>query len=339
MIRACKRAGERVINPNSNPVKMNVREDDVNWDALYLDLKSKQSNFQTTNESLETLWNLHKRNVLILNPKYQRGNVWSLDRRRKLIKTALFSNKFFPAVVTSTNPGGGTRNVVDGRSRLTTFSWFLNNEITVHGRYFDDWDPKLKELILRTPISVVTHFNLTLDEELTLFSNLQQGMALTSGEKLNGRLDAATSMVKEWVKLYEPLFPRRTAAQKSRSDTLRTAMSGVIMIVEDGKAVLTNDAQMAWLDSMQPEDFPDSFKSQMVILFDRMLALRNVDVTFYDKTLPPVLIIFLMYRLSTQKGWAIKNEKLMARAKEISKKSPDLLRTSSRAFTYLQKEW
>jgi hypothetical protein len=92
---------------------------------------------------LRTLYNWIENGEIDLQPNFQRGDVWPISKKRKLIDTILREWSIPPIhmVVASS----GTFEVLDGQQRLTAIRDFMRNEITVDGS-IEPVDPKIKSI-------------------------------------------------------------------------------------------------------------------------------------------------------------------------------------------------
>ncbi|MUG94170.1 DUF262 domain-containing protein [Scytonema sp. UIC 10036] len=113
---------------------------------------SRTINFQT----ISWFWDLYNRNLLELDPPYQRRSVWNQDYKDFFIDTVLNS---YPApaifIYQEITPEGVSKiSIVDGKQRLSTLFEFANNEFPVYekatierlrGKYFKDLDTEVKQ--------------------------------------------------------------------------------------------------------------------------------------------------------------------------------------------------
>lgn len=134
------------------------------------------------------------RGKIDLSPEYQRGKVWTRDRKQLLIDTIL-KGMHVPAVYLRVLENDYFE-CVDGQQRLSTLFDFFDDKIEFSKKYtpkyggkkFSELPQNIKDIFEDHEIIVVqlTHSN---DEEIReMFDRLQRGMALTSGEKLNAKL-------------------------------------------------------------------------------------------------------------------------------------------------------
>lgn len=87
---------------------------------------------------------------LQLNPKFQRGHVWTEEQQIKYIEYLLRGGKAANVIYFNQPSWQGTAITdyndfvcVDGLQRLTAVLRFMNNEIKVFGSYYKEFDDKL----------------------------------------------------------------------------------------------------------------------------------------------------------------------------------------------------
>lgn len=77
---------------------------------------------------------------MLLDPPYQRGDVWGTTRRQNLIKSILMGVPIPSIVINDRSKSGWdfdlTCVVIDGKQRVTSILMFLNDELTVEGSWF-----------------------------------------------------------------------------------------------------------------------------------------------------------------------------------------------------------
>lgn len=143
--------------------------------------------------SVFTFW--QKEGYLDLNPPYQRGDVWGIERRRNLIKSLLLGvpipsvviNDRFSSNFNSENDNVGQSIVViDGKQRITTFLMFLNGELSIPREWvensklkdsinFCDIPKNIQSHIKCIPIGVCEASLKTLDQEKEVFDLINYG--------------------------------------------------------------------------------------------------------------------------------------------------------------------
>ncbi len=149
------------------------------------------------------LLKLHKNRAEIdLNPEYQRGKVWSKDKKQLLMDTILKDMHIPPIYFRVLD--NGYYECVDGQQRLTAIFDFFEGEYPLSkkysgekgGLYFNDLIKiKVNSRTLRDKFEdyelLVFEIINTSDSEIReMFKRLQKGMPLTAGEKLKAEAGA-----------------------------------------------------------------------------------------------------------------------------------------------------
>jgi hypothetical protein len=165
---------------------------------------------QPENKTVEELLELRRANMLYSNPEYQRGAVWTLAQKKRLLDSVL---RGYPIPLIylhhiSKQVAGARRDdfeIIDGQQRINAlfeysegayklfdpkadeeagFPSFIKEQVCPWGgKTFDQLSPKLREQLLRTPLSIVFIETHIVNEARDLFIRLQAGMPLNSQEK------------------------------------------------------------------------------------------------------------------------------------------------------------
>ena len=99
---------------------------------------------------VETIEDWEKNNALILNPDFQRGNVWVEEQQIKFVEFILRGGS--TAKVVYLNQAGwmnsfeGEFVCVDGLQRITALQRFMHNEIPVFGGYYKDYTDNIRTI-------------------------------------------------------------------------------------------------------------------------------------------------------------------------------------------------
>jgi hypothetical protein len=149
--------------------------------------------------------------MLVANPEYQRGAVWSTDQKKRLVDS-LFRNYPLPLIYlhhVHTSVAGLTRDgldVIDGQQRINAIYGFSEGAFKLFdpkidaadarfpsfiqdapcewgGKAFDSLSKELQQKFLDTPLSVVYVNTSIPNEARDLFIRLQAGMPLNAQEK------------------------------------------------------------------------------------------------------------------------------------------------------------
>ncbi|WP_417744814.1 DUF262 domain-containing protein [Rosistilla oblonga] len=100
----------------------------------------RRLSLQQTNRPIETLRFWSESGDLLIDPPYQRGDVWGLKRRRNLIRSILLGIPI-PSIIINNRESAEWVNdqsiaVIDGRQRIQSVLGFLNSRFAVPGEWF-----------------------------------------------------------------------------------------------------------------------------------------------------------------------------------------------------------
>lgn len=162
-------------------------------------------------KSIKDLLALRTNKMLVANPEYQRGEVWTLAQKKRLIDSVLRGYPipliYLHHIVTKV--AGATREdfeIIDGQQRITTLSDFKDGAFKLFdpvkdaeearfpsfiqeqpcpwgGKTFDELDQSLQLQFENTKLAVVMIETDISNEARDLFIRLQAGMPLNSQEK------------------------------------------------------------------------------------------------------------------------------------------------------------
>ena len=152
---------------------------------------------------------------IILQPEFQRQEVWSTAKKRKLIDTVLRGWSIPPIHLVEV--GDNRAEVLDGQQRLASLRDFFNNRFTIdgritpedprvlelHGKYYRDLDPPTRRAIDQFPIRCFRITDYKPGEPSELFYRLNQPTVLTPGEQRNALFGPARNQMKKLVESFE----------------------------------------------------------------------------------------------------------------------------------------
>lgn len=163
---------------------------------------------QTTDLEIETLVNRIKNGDMDLQPDFQRGEIWTIQKKRKLIDSILRGWKIPPIhVVPNKN---NVDEVLDGQQRLAAIRDFFKDEICIDG-HIEPFDATINELdglsysglpvelqraIRMYSITIVRLTEFNPQEPAELFYRLNQPSSLTSAEQRNAYIGATRDQIK-----------------------------------------------------------------------------------------------------------------------------------------------
>jgi hypothetical protein len=183
-----------------------------------------------TDPELETLVSRLREGEIDLQPDFQRGDVWNMARRQRLVDTIL-RDWYIPPIHLISDPESGGELVLDGQQRLLAIRSFFDNELPVdghfdpedpdltelHGLHYEDLPPDIRKRVRRFSLTVITLTDYQPEEPFELFFRLNQQMTLTPPEKRNALYGAARDQVKELIAdLGEELLSKETVGFANR---------------------------------------------------------------------------------------------------------------------------
>lgn len=163
---------------------------------------------QTTDLEIEVIVNRIKNGDMDLQPDFQRGEIWPIQKKKKLIDSILRGWKIPPIHVVPNSKS--VDEVLDGQQRLAAIRDFCENVISIDGniepidpdiRQFDglfyrdlpiEWQRRIRQY----SILIVRLTEFSPQEPAELFYRLNQPSSLTSAEQRNAFIGATRDQVK-----------------------------------------------------------------------------------------------------------------------------------------------
>jgi len=156
---------------------------------------------------VETLQKLDNEHKIIYNTEFQRGEVWDLPRKQKLIDSILRGYSINTIFLRQLTNG---YECLDGQQRLKTIlKEFLNNKFPINpkitpefkrGTYFYELPDSLKSKIKSYIIYAIIFYTHEDEETCKIFLRLQEGLPLNSPEKLNAMMGYLRNEIVELAK-------------------------------------------------------------------------------------------------------------------------------------------
>jgi len=216
-------------------------------------MMQRNMNFQT----IGWFWDLFKRELLVMDPPYQRRSVWNQEYKDYFVDTVLHG---YPApaifLYRETTPEGVTKySVVDGKQRLSTLFDFASNVFSIsdratiarfRGRYFKDLDDSVKTDFWNYQFAVESLPSS--DEEIinNIFDRINRNVAkLTPQELRHARFGGAfisqVANLSEWMTSVLPQnFPNISPqSRKQMKDDEFT--SQLLLLIEEGPKTYSQD--------------------------------------------------------------------------------------------------
>lgn len=166
---------------------------------------------------IETLIGRIEKGDLDLQPDFQRGEVWSLGKRQRLIDSVLRDWHVPPVHVIQNDDQ--TVSVLDGQQRLAAIRDFARGQFSVDGELppyddritrldglrFNDLPYEIQRRFLRFPIRLFTIVDYRPAEPGELFYRLNQLSSLTPAEQRNAFFGSTRKQVKGLAELVDAL--------------------------------------------------------------------------------------------------------------------------------------
>lgn len=165
---------------------------------------------------------IYKRRNRYEIPEWQREEVWDKGKKQKLIDSILRGWKLpkFYFLKTGSNPE--EFEVLDGQQRLTTIFEFFDDQLTLTpgsaemfgGDSYSNLSSDVSDNFDDFEIEYDEIEDAGEEEQREFFQRLQQGLPLTSSEKLNSAFSKLTDCAREFAK--HPFFLERVTASDKR---------------------------------------------------------------------------------------------------------------------------
>ena len=158
---------------------------------------------------IETIVNRIKNEDMDLQPDFQRGEIWTLQKKQKLIDSILRGWKIPPIHVIHNNQS--IDEVLDGQQRLAAIRDFYDNIICIDGKilpenseliqldgmHYRDLPKKWQRQFRQYSIVIIRLTEYQPEEPAELFYRLNQPTTLTSAEQRNAYIGVTRNQVKE----------------------------------------------------------------------------------------------------------------------------------------------
>lgn len=149
-----------------------------------------------------------------LQPDFQRQEVWSTNKKKRLIDTVLRGWSIPPVHLVEGDQS--QLEVLDGQQRLAALRDFILNRFSIdgritpfdqtianlHGRFYKQLDPATRRRIDQFPIRCFRISDYTPEEPNELFYRLNQPTILTAGEQRNALYGPTRRQLKELVEYF-----------------------------------------------------------------------------------------------------------------------------------------
>lgn len=169
---------------------------------------------QTTELEIETIVNRIKNGDMDLQPDFQRGEIWTSQKKKKLIDSILRGWRIPPIHVVLNSKS--IDEVLDGQQRLAAIRDFFDNIFRVDGNiepfdseiaamdgmFYRDLPKEWQRRFRQYSINIVRLTEYKPEEPAELFYRLNQPSALTSAEQRNAYIGVTRDQVKRLSDLF-----------------------------------------------------------------------------------------------------------------------------------------
>ncbi len=172
---------------------------------------------QPTDVELETIISRIKNEDINLQPNFQRGEVWSENKKKKLIDSILRGWKIPPIHMILGN--NNIDEVLDGQQRLASIREFFNNKIRIDGNIqprdeeilkldgllYEELPIEIQRKMRRYSITLIRLSDYKAEEPAELFYRLNQPATLTAAEQRNAYIGETRNQIKRLVEEFESI--------------------------------------------------------------------------------------------------------------------------------------
>lgn len=158
---------------------------------------------------LSTIKSKIEEGELDLQPDFQRGEVWSDAKKKRLIDTIL-RNWYIPAIHIVVNDNLDREEVLDGQQRLRTILAFMDDGFAIdgniepfdqhikelHGHRYSDLPDRVRSKFRRFTLNTIRLRDYRPEEPGELFFRLNQLTALTAAEQRNALIGEPRNQIK-----------------------------------------------------------------------------------------------------------------------------------------------
>ncbi|MDD5464221.1 MAG: DUF262 domain-containing protein, partial [Candidatus Moranbacteria bacterium] len=198
----------------------------------------KIRNMKTHSIKHNILFLNQNRNIIDLDPFFQRGRIWGLAKKKLFVDT-LMKNWGVPKIYFAAykNSAGNIYKYecIDGKQRLTTVFDFFDEKFSILinniGRTYVDLELQVKQDLGKYDfdIEIVEDFNA--DELADLYQRLQSGQTLNSSE----RLKAITGKMSEFIfdLSNKEIFNEKIISKSKRFPHLATIAQSALLCMKN----------------------------------------------------------------------------------------------------------
>lgn len=180
-----------------------------------------------------------------LQPDFQRGQVWSDSKKKRLVDTIL-RRWYVPAIHIIVNDDLDSEEVLDGQQRLRTILEFMEDKFTVDGKiepvdseivrlsglYYSQLPDAVKSKFRRFTVTTVRLRDYEPEEPGELFFRLNQLTALTAAEQRNALVGEPRNQVRQLANNLESKFQHKPLGFSNARMNFDDVLSRLALYIE-----------------------------------------------------------------------------------------------------------
>jgi len=255
---------------------------------------SRAINFQT----VSWFWDLYTRDLLDLEPPYQRRSVWNQEYKDFFIDTVL-NGYPAPAIFLYqeiTSEGRSKYSVVDGKQRLSTLFEFAENKFPVseqatltrlRGKSFKDLENEVKQIFWKYQFAV--EYVPSDDEGIIndIFNRINRNVSKLTPQELrharfNGGFITTVEDLTDWMaSILPPNFPSIPARARNQMKDVEFVALLLLFLEEGVKSYRQDDLDKAFNDRDLAWEEQDEIKSefkQVILSIKELLACSPLHI-------------------------------------------------------------
>ena len=126
-----------------------------------------------------------RRKAKLLIPKHQRGYVWDMKHKKSLIDTIKRGLPIPSLTLSGSDLSGNRYYIEDGQQRIETMIRYCMDDFDLEGVFFSALGEDGQEWFLNYKVPVLIYTGATDEERIEIFDRLQNGVALSAGERFH----------------------------------------------------------------------------------------------------------------------------------------------------------
>jgi hypothetical protein len=215
-------------------------------------------------------------------PAHQRGEVWPLKRQIAFIRSVIEGIPTQAIIVRKIDRNGDTTSLEDGQQRLSTLKKFMTDEIEGPTGKFSELTGIMQNNIRMYAFAVTIYNNATLSQTITIFDHFQNGVALTTGERIHSMSAISplvrfvkTQLMTSGVGLHDRaalVWGIRSGEDKRRKDLLMASAlcAGLAFGVDAITKKWTDWQSNSWLSDEIDEDAVINLLETIITIYERV---------------------------------------------------------------------